>query len=169
MTFHKRCGRKPGICLPNPRQVLVEMTREDVPLPWRNQQGQGERTLQEHRGKRQQTSGNPGLDENLKLVAEHNLRRFLGCLYVETDKAQRQMYWNLLVQEQRWFAMGVERVEALDRLFRDCNDRVERQTSRIDTERTQGLDVTRNEVLLNNMLQTRAMLRDLLRNEMRCD
>lgn len=127
-----------------------------------------EGTLQEHWGKRQQTSG-MGLDENLKLVAEHNLRRFLGCLYVETDMAQRQMYWNLLVQEQRWFAVGLERVEALDRLFRDCNDRVERQTSRIDAERAAGLDVTRNEMLLNNMVETRAMLRDLLQKEMRCD
>lgn len=128
-----------------------------------------EGTLQEHWGKRQQTSGSPVLDENLKLVAEHNLRRFLGCLYVETDMAQRQMYWNLLVQEQRWFAVGLERVEALDRLFRDCNDRVQQQTSRIDAERSAGLDVTRNEMLLNNMLQTRAMLRDLLQKEMRCD
>ena len=126
------------------------------------------RTLQD-REKRQQTAGNPALDENLKLVAEHNLRRFLGCLYVDTDKAPRQMYWNLLVQEQRWFAVGLERVEVLDRLFRDCSSRVERQISQIDAERAGGLDVTRNEMLLNNMLQTRAMLRDLLQNEMRCN
>lgn len=127
-----------------------------------------ERTLQD-REKPKQTSGNPDLDENLKHVAEHNLRRFLGCLYVETDAAQRQMYWNLLVQEQRWFEVGLERVEVLDRLFRDCSGRVERQISRIDTERAGGLDVTRNEMLLNNMLETRAMLRDLLQHEMRCN
>lgn len=128
-----------------------------------------EQSLQEHRGTRQQTSGNSGLDENLKLVAEANLARFIGCLYVETDKAQREIYRNLLTQEQRWFAAGEERAEVLERLFRECIERVQRQKSLLDTERAAGLDVTRNEMVLNNMLQTRAVLRELLLDELRGD
>lgn len=128
-----------------------------------------EQSPRQHRGTRPQTSGNSGLDENLKLVAEANLGRFIGCLYVETDKAQREIYRNLLTQEQRWFAAGEERAEVLERLFRECIERVQRQKSLLDTERAAGLDVTRNEMLLNNMLQTRAMLRELLLDELRRD
>jgi hypothetical protein len=87
----------------------------------------------------------------------------------ESDKAQREMYGNLLMQEQRWFAVGDERVDMLERLFRDCIDRAQRQKSLLDTARAAGQPVTRNEMLLKSVHQTRAMLRELLLNELRRD
>ncbi len=116
----------------------------------------------ENRARQGQFFGYPGSEKNLRIVARKNLRWFLGCLYIETDKAQRTMYWNLLLGEQRWFAEGDERQEELERLFRDCSERIQRQESLLDAERAAGLDVTRTQTQLNNMLETEALLRELL-------
>jgi hypothetical protein len=59
-----------------------------------------ERSLQENQEKKR-PARDLGLEENLKIVAEHNLTRFLGCLYVESDVMQRKLYRSLLLREVR--------------------------------------------------------------------
>jgi hypothetical protein len=125
-----------------------------------------ERSLQENRERQQRSSGDLGLDENLRIVTENNLTRFVGCLYVETDKVQREVFRNLLLQEEQWFASREERLEVLQRLVRDCEGRVQRQKSLLDGQRATGMDITHTELVMNNILETQALLRDSLRKEL---
>jgi hypothetical protein len=126
-----------------------------------------ERSQQENRENQQRSSGDLSLDENLKIVAQNNLTRFLGCLYVETEKAQRELYRTLLLQEEQCFAMREERLEMLQRLLRDCDGRLQRQEAALDEQRAAGMDVTVTETLMKNMLETQALLRDSFQNELR--
>ncbi len=120
---------------------------------------------------RQETQQQPSVDtdlqKNLKLVAENNLTRFLGCLCVETDTAQRETYRGLLLREEQWFGMREERLEILQRLIRDCDGRVQRHKALLDGQRTAGLDVRHTETLMSNLLETQALLLDSLKNELR--
>lgn len=122
-----------------------------------------ERGMQE---KQQTASGDGDLEKNLRLVAENNLTRFLGCLCVETDGAQRELYRGLLLQEEQWFGMREERLEILQRLIRDCDGRVQRHKVLLDGQRTAGFDVTHTEMLMTNMLETQALLLNSLKNEL---
>lgn len=126
-----------------------------------------ERSLQKNGETQRRSSADLGLEQNLRLVAENNLIRFLGCLYVETDSVQRELYRSLLLREERWFGAREERLEMLQRLLRDCDGRVQQHKTVLDGQRTAGVDVTHAETLMINMLETQELLRISLETELR--
>ena len=117
--------------------------------------------------KKQQATYDIGADANLKLVAKNNLTRFLGCLYGETDRVQRELYWSLLLREVQWFAAKEERVEMLQSLLRDCDGHMQRHKAGLGGQEAAGVDVTQTEALMTNLFEIQTLLRDSIQNELR--
>jgi hypothetical protein len=105
------------------------------------------------------------MDENFRVVTDNNVSRFMERLYVETNETEQELFQKLLLWEERWYGLKQERLEALERNLRDCDGRILRHRALINEQVALGVDVTKAEILFNNLLDVQQMLRNSLRQE----
>lgn len=105
------------------------------------------------------------LEQNLRVVADSNIQRFAERLYLEPDKQQRELYSKLIVWEMRWYETRGERLETLQRLLRDCEERIVRVRAVLDDQGNPGAEHD-PELLLNNALNLQKLLLDEMHREL---
>jgi hypothetical protein len=108
----------------------------------------------------------PKPDPVFKFVAETNIWRFVGELYVEHDGKLRELYRRLALWEERWFGIKQKRSDMLARLLRDCDGRVSKLTKLLAEQRVSGVSTEDAQRLLDNVLDTQFFLRTSLRAEL---
>ena len=92
--------------------------------------------------------------------------RIVKELYVEKDGERRELYRKLMMWEERWYGENDERLEAIQRLLRDCDGRVAQLRLVFDRERALGVGMQESEYLLENLLQLQRILQDSFRDEL---
>ncbi len=107
-----------------------------------------------------------GCDPNFRSIADSNIQRFIECLYSERDENRRQLFRNLLLWETRWYGSRQERLDAIQRLLRDCDGRVLRYRALFDEQQATGVAAGDAQLLLDNLLDVQCFLRESLRTEL---
>lgn len=110
------------------------------------------------------------MDEHIRVVTEGNIHRFMNLLEQEGSPEQRRILHELLLREERFYGLRRERLEALHRCLRDCNERILRVRGTLDdAESGDSTLVTALQTTLVRLLETARVLTQSIQDELRAE
>ena len=105
------------------------------------------------------------MDQNLRVVTEANIQRFIERLYVESDDDQRELFQTLLISELRRYETNQDRLAALRWCLRDCEGRILKYRALLDDQKAAGVATDQAQKLLDNLMGVCRIIREYLRQK----